>query len=341
MSSIYQRGKVWYYQTCSNGKTKQKSLKTTSKQEAKAKKRKLDAQIELGLLRVNNAKIPINDAFQQFLTRKRVSLKPSSITRYKIFIANLKKYFKNKRVLYLNHITDDIISDYVASRQTNDTSNKTITDEIAIMKATYNHFRDTANLTNIKNWPKLKKTPKRPETLDYYTNEEIRQILNHFKDTENYGYYMTLTYTGCRKKELFNIKKSDIKFDAGYIKINSSKTASNYSNQSRDIEIHKELLPVLKTACKDVKANDYIFPIKGAGDWLRKSIKKACKKLSIPYKRLHGLRHTFVSLILINGVPPRIAMEMAGHTNMSTTLKYSHISQSDIKGKINKLDFKK
>jgi len=339
VSSIYKRDNVWYIQIFENGIQKQKSLRTKDAKIAKAKKKKIDAQIELGLLRTGNAKILIKEAFQSYLTRKQVSLKPSSLTRYKIFIDNLKLYFEQKNVLYLHHITDDMLSDYVASRQTKKASNKTIIDELAVMKAVYNQFRDTSNLINIKIWPKLKKTPKKPDTLDGYTKDEIKKILKYFENTEKHPYLMTLIYTGCRSGELSALKKSDVNFQEGYIKIGSSKTASNYDNQTRDIEIHEKLLPILQEACKDIQPHEYIFSKERAGDWLRRAISKACKELSIPYKRLHGLRHTFISTILNNGVPLRIAMEMAGHTNFSTTLKYSHISQNDVKGKINKLDF--
>ena len=42
--------------------------------------------------------------------------------------------------------------------------------------------------------------------------------------------------------------------------------------------------------------------------------------------RLHDLRHTAASLLLAQGVPSRVVMEILGHSQISVTLNtYSHV----------------
>ena len=46
----------------------------------------------------------------------------------------------------------------------------------------------------------------------------------------------------------------------------------------------------------------------------------------LPRKRFHDLRHTCASLLLVQGVHPRVVMDTLGHSQMSTTMDiYSHV----------------
>lgn len=191
----------------------------------------------------------------------------------------------------------------------------------------------------IQEWPVIKKTTSKPETIDRYSSVEIAKIKEYFKDRPEYDYLLMLIYTGCRRSEIWGITKADVKTEENSIRIQNFKTGTNVANQFRFIEIHSELLPVLLKHCAGKKSTDILFPKKGSGNWLMNAVFKACKKLEITYRRLHGFRHTFISNLLLAGVPPRIVMTMAGHTNLATTLRYSHINLSDVKGKIKNLGY--
>ena len=46
----------------------------------------------------------------------------------------------------------------------------------------------------------------------------------------------------------------------------------------------------------------------------------------LPHQRFHDLRHACASLLLAQGVSPRVVMEMLGHSQISLTLNtYSHV----------------
>ena len=49
-------------------------------------------------------------------------------------------------------------------------------------------------------------------------------------------------------------------------------------------------------------------------------------KTGLPLKRFHDLRHTCASLLLVQGVHPRVVMEILGHSQISMTMDtYSHV----------------
>ena len=55
--------------------------------------------------------------------------------------------------------------------------------------------------------------------------------------------------------------------------------------------------------------------------------------------RFHDLRHTCASLLLAQGVQPRVVMEILGHSQLSiTTDLYSHVMPTALRGAADLLD---
>jgi integrase len=59
---------------------------------------------------------------------------------------------------------------------------------------------------------------------------------------------------------------------------------------------------------------------------VRRAFKAVLKAAKLPTIRIHDLRHTCASLLLVQGVHPRVVMETLGHSQISLTLDtYSHV----------------
>jgi integrase len=53
---------------------------------------------------------------------------------------------------------------------------------------------------------------------------------------------------------------------------------------------------------------------------------KLLKRAELPPMRFHDLRHACASLLLVQGVHPRVVMETLGHSQISLTMNtYSHV----------------
>lgn len=58
-----------------------------------------------------------------------------------------------------------------------------------------------------------------------------------------------------------------------------------------------------------------------------REFKKLLGKAGLPPVRLHDLRHTAASLLVAQGVPPRVVMEILGHSQIALTMNtYSHVA---------------
>jgi integrase len=59
---------------------------------------------------------------------------------------------------------------------------------------------------------------------------------------------------------------------------------------------------------------------------LLRDFRQVIKKNRLPAIRFHDLRHTCATMLLVQGVPARVVMEILGHSEISLTMNtYSHV----------------
>lgn len=197
--------------------------------------------------------------------------------------------------------------------------------------------------------PKLKEKP-----VECFTMSEQKQIeqsvLNGKKD-KMYGILLCL-YSGLRIGELIALQWSDIDFVKGILTVSKSchdgqdgliidepKTA----NSRRLIPLPKQLLPILKGIKKKSKS-PFVVSANGSSVSVRsyqRSFELLLKRLNIPHKGFHSLRHTFATRALECGMDIKTLAEILGHKNPTVTLnRYAHSlmeHKSDMMNRLGKL----
>jgi len=75
------------------------------------------------------------------------------------------------------------------------------------------------------------------------------------------------------------------------------------------------------------------------GRRLREDFKTLLQRAGLPHMRFHDLRHSCASLLLAQGLSPRLIMETLGHSQISTTMNtYAHVMPSLLQEVANAMD---
>ena len=101
-------------------------------------------------------------------------------------------------------------------------------------------------------------------------------------------------------------------------------------NAYRTLSIGPDAVSILKTLCINAK-NNYVFPSPTGGpispDSVLHMLHRVLTRAGLPKVRFHGLRHTFATLALQNGVDVKTVSGMLGHFSAGFTLDtYAHVT---------------
>lgn len=141
-----------------------------------------------------------------------------------------------------------------------------------------------------------------------------------------------LIYTGCRLGEVLPLKWEDVDFDDSCLRLSDSKVGV------RTIAINNSAIMVLRTVQKQPD-NPYVFCGSRPGTHLvaiQKAWKRICKQASVKEYCIHDIRHSFASFMIKNGLSLFEVSKLLGHSNISTTMRYSHLSDRELVGVANK-----
>lgn len=185
--------------------------------------------------------------------------------------------------------------------------------------------------------PKIKEKP--VECFPYREQKKIENyVLNSGKD-KLFGIVLCL-YTGLRIGELLALTWSDIDFGKGLLFV--SKTCHDGNDginhiriidspktihSRRVIPLPKQILSLLKGVKKRSEC-EYIIADGNKPVFVRsyqRTFEFLLKKLNIPHKGFHSLRHTFATRAMECGMDVKTLSELLGHKNATITLnRYAH-----------------
>ena len=190
---------------------------------------------------------------------------------------------------------------------------------------------------------------RRPE-VQPLTTDQVQIFLEATRGDRLEALYTLVLAVGLRQGEALGLRWTDLELDGGTLSVRTAlqriggklclvepKTARS----RRTIT----LPPVVVSALRLHRARQLQERLLAGANWqdtglvftttigtpmdarnLTKRFQKALKGAGLPKKRFHDLRHTCASLLLVQGVHPRVVMEILGHSQMSLTMDtYSHV----------------
>ena len=183
------------------------------------------------------------------------------------------------------------------------------------------------------------KTLKNPQKLPrFMTKDEVKELCNLPEEkellwqTRDEALFKVLYSTGCRVSEIQNMKLKDISSDFESALVLGKGRKERYVFFSKDAkEAIKSYLLERKELVKDPKDKGYLFVNQKGGPLTAGGIRYILDRYTSvegtnKHMNPHAFRHTFATTMLNNGADIRVVQELLGHSSISTTQRYTHIT---------------
>lgn len=290
----------------------------------------------------------ISDAIRRFLEYIEIEKGRSlnTVDNYSRYLGFFSEYLENKGIKDVKDIKRQDIRDFRMYLNRKKNINLSKSKEDFIGKKTQNYY-----LISIRSFLKFLQKNEisavSPETIDlakvperhisFMTGEELNQLLNAPKmpiNKENTNLLrdiaiMELLFsTGLRVSELCSLP-NDIDLSLGEISIRGKggKVRVVFLTEDATTAVREYRLKYLDN---NKILNDKLFPV------TPRTVERLIKKYSIMAgisKKItpHVLRHSFATNLLQNGADIRSVQAMLGHSNISTTQIYTHVTDTGLK----------
>jgi integrase len=192
---------------------------------------------------------------------------------------------------------------------------------------------------------------KRPTTALPLTVDEARRVLEAAEQAHNSARWTVALAVGLRQSETLGLRWSDIDLDVGTLTVRrglhrvagkglvyeepkaerSRRTLALPAQLVMALRRHRAVQLEERQAAGSLwEEHDLVFtqvngrPLDKRSDW--EGWKALLTRAGVRQVRLHDGRHTAATLLLSEGVHPRVVMELLGHAQMRTTTDtYSHV----------------
>lgn len=330
MASLAYKHNSYYAIFSISGKKKWIRIGKVDKKGARRILKQMEIEHIKGRLDIRETKeILFYDYIDQYLKYCKTNKTSSTYKRELEVIKHLKSCFGN---VALSKVDNKTIEDFKSIRINQGLAPSSLNRELTVLSAMlkkaleWNYIDKIPNLTIMK----LLKRPPR-----FLSIEEVERLLESSTPWLK-PILLVLRNTGMRIGEVLQLKFTDIDLENSAIMVRSQKT-----NNYRIVPINGELNEILEwlskyyvhpksmqVSIRHSKQKEYLFchPCGSSIKSIKNSFNKACAKAGIKATP-HTIRHTFASHLVMNQVDLVSIKELLGHSSISTTMIYSHVSR--------------
>jgi len=146
--------------------------------------------------------------------------------------------------------------------------------------------------------------------------------------------YLVAYYTGLRRSELGSLTTDSFKLESNPPTVRVEAAHSKHRREDV-LPLHPELVRLLTEWLPTIPAGKKLFPnVERKKTWFM--VKKDLERVGIPYETADGIadfhaagRHTHITTLLRNGASLPEAKQLARHSDVRMTMRYTHIGLDD------------
>jgi len=297
-------------------------------------------QLVTELIRITNMHLSLEEVCDIYLMSRKHTCRVDTYEFYTQHLGKIKEFLLSKGVTSSAYLTNDVMFRYIDFEKRNGLKNNTINKRIRVLKQAFKYCEDF-NYISLDPLRKFKLLP-HDDVETVIIDEKIIDAMfeyyniNHtskFEKRHRMLIYVLLD-TGVRKNELRNILLKDIDFERKQIFLRFTKT-----NKNRYVFISDETIRVINDYVNTCSPIMYLVESFYTKDQLKlkgieKILREIKKKLKLPREisiSFHKFRHTYATSCLKSGADLEFVRKTLGHSSISTTQKYLHLSTQDLK----------
>ena len=266
---------------------------------------------------------------EDFLKKLEIELKISKNSPYTVrnYVDANKQLFEysNKQP---QEIVQDDVKAFMAEKLTEKSASSIIL-FLASIKYAYSNILHVDPTTGIKRPKKEKHIP------TVMTKDEVKRLITSLFSDKSRLMISMLYACGFRISELMNLKISDLNFEekTGFVKQGKGRKDRLFNIPDFLSEDIKKQIEEQKKSNSELLFSNPTDPNKKlSASNIEKIVRKATKRAGIQKNvHCHTLRHSFATHLLENNVDIRKIQELLGHSDLSTTQIYTHVSQEELK----------
>ena len=158
---------------------------------------------------------------------------------------------------------------------------------------------------------------------------EVNRLFEQLQNTKHRCMIYLAYANGLRNGEIIHMRKHDIHFERNEMLIHKGKGAKD-----RILQLSPLICKVLTSYIEEYKPDYWLF------EGQQKTFPYSSSSIDAVFRRardkaglnkayhLHDLRHSFATHLLEKGTDIRIIQELLGHSDIKTTLIYTHVSNN-------------
>lgn len=220
---------------------------------------------------------------------------------------------------------NDVVS-FLAFKKSKNVDNATLALIYSALKYFLHVFLQEKIMDEIKRPKKGKKLP------TVLTHEEIHNLLNTVSNKKDLLIIEFLYSSGCRVSECVKLNIKDLDLNDCTARVRGGK-----GGKDRLIILSKKWVEEIKPYLEHKKtASEFVFSKKNGSPYSVDTIQRIVKRYAIKagiQKNVtpHILRHSYATHLLEGGENIRKIQELLGHSDLSTTQIYTHVSTEELK----------
>lgn len=290
------------------------------------------------------------DGFLNYMTVER-GISPNTLAAYRSDLSQLVEYLKtyhfNGNGSGWELVDEDMMSQYLLHLHALEYSDTTRARKVASSKSLFGFLLDEGIVSrdpteNISS-PRIGRSL--PETL---SAEEVEDLLSSTAESDttdsvrDHAMFELLYASGLRVTELVSLDLADVDLERGSVR------CLGKGGKERIIPVHESAISVLrhyiaearpslikKTSEQSLFLNRRGQRLSRQGFWL--ILKASAKRAGITKKITpHTLRHSFATHLLQGGAPLRHVQELLGHSSITTTQVYTHLTSEHVRTEYDK-----